>query len=82
MDDESTQQEQSLNEDAPTLDANRTIEDENLIVGNELPDKENVSSQAQTHGSPVEAQYAVGGTSSPTRQRYCDSYYIDMLSFY
>ncbi|MGZ6365082.1 MAG: hypothetical protein ACXWPS_03850 [Ktedonobacteraceae bacterium] len=69
MDDESTQQEQSLNEDAPTLDANRTIEDENLIVGNELSAKENVSSQAQTHGTHVEAQYAVGGTSSPTRQR-------------
>ena len=69
MDDESTQQEQSLNEDAPTLDANRTIEDENLIVGNELTDKENVSSQAQTYGTHVEAQNAVGGTSSPTRQR-------------
>ena len=62
MDNESTQDEQGIIADEPTLDANSTVEDENL-------DKENVSSPTQTHSSPVEAQYAVGRTSSPTRQR-------------
>ena len=69
MDNESTQDEQSIIADEPTLDANRTVEDENLVGGNEFLDKENVSSPAQTSSSPVEAQYAIGSTSSPTRQR-------------
>jgi len=69
MDDESTQDEQSIIADEPTLDTNRTVEDENQVGGNEFPDNENESSPTQLHSSPVEAQYAVGRTSSPTRQR-------------
>jgi len=69
MDDENTQEEQNIIENEPTLDANRTVEDENLAGGNELLNKENVSSQAQAHDSPAEAQYSVGGSPSPTRQK-------------
>jgi len=69
MDDESTQDERSVIADEPTLDANRTVEDESLAGTTELPDKENVSSPVQTFSSPVEAQLAPESTSSPTRQR-------------
>jgi hypothetical protein len=68
MDDESTQEEQSIIEE-PTLDANSTVEDGNLGGRNELLDKEDVSTPTQTHSSPVEAQDTVGRISSPTRQR-------------
>lgn len=69
MDNESTQDEQSVIADETTLDANRTVEGEILAGENELLDKRNVSSPAQIHSSPVEAQIATGNTSSPTRQR-------------
>jgi len=69
MDDESTQDERGVIADEPTLDANRTVEDESLAGTTEFPDKENVSSPVQTFSSPVEAQLATGSTSSPTRQR-------------
>ena len=61
MDNESTQDERSIVADEPTLDTNRTEEDENLTGENEFLDKGDVS-------SPVEAQHAVGNTSSSTRQ--------------
>ncbi len=69
MDNESTQDEQSIIADKPTLDTNMMVEDENLAGGNEFLDNQNESSSAQIHSSHVEAQYAVGGTSPPTRQR-------------
>ena len=69
MDNESTQDERGVIADEPTLDANRTAEDENLAGANEFPDKGNVSSPVQTFSSPVEAQQTTGSTSSPTRQR-------------
>lgn len=69
MDDESTQDERSVIADKPTFDANRTIEDKNLAGATEFPHKENVSSPVQTFSSPVEAQNAIGSTSSPTSQR-------------
>src|SRR6266487_4355306 len=69
MDEESTQDERSVIADEPTLDANRTVEDESLAGTTEFPDKENVSSPVQTFSSPVEAQLATGSTSSPTHQR-------------
>jgi len=69
MDNESTQDEQSIIADEPTLDTNRTLEDEKLVGGNEFVDNENESSPTQIHSSPVEAQYAAGSTSSPIRQR-------------
>lgn len=69
MDNESTQDEQSTFADEPTLDTNMTVEDKNLAGGNEFLDNENESSPTQIHSSSVKAQYAVGKTSSPTRQR-------------
>ena len=69
MDDESTQDERSVIADKPTFDANRTVEDENLAGATEFPHKENVSSPVQAFRSPVEAQNAIGSTSSPTSQR-------------
>ena len=64
MENESTQDEQGLLADEPTLDANRTIDDENPAGENVFLDKGNVSSPDQKHSSPEEAQYAI-----PTRQR-------------
>jgi hypothetical protein len=55
--------------DEPTLDANRTIEDEDLAGTTAFPDKQNVSSPAQTLSPPVEAQISTRTTSTPTRQR-------------
>ena len=69
MDDESTQDERGVIADEPTLDANRTVEDESLAGTTEFPDKENVSSPVQTFSSPVEAQLTTVSTSSPTHQR-------------
>ena len=69
MDNESTQDEQSIIADEPTLDTNMTVEDENLAGENESLDNENKSSPAQIHSSPVEAQHVTGNTSSPTRHR-------------
>lgn len=69
MDNESTQDEQNIIADEPTLDTNMTIKNENLAGGNEFLDNENESSPTQMHSSPVEAQNAVGRTSSPTPQR-------------
>jgi hypothetical protein len=69
MDNESTQDERSIIADEPALDADRTVEDENLAGGKEFLDKENESSPAQIHRSPVKDQYAVGTNSPPTRQR-------------
>jgi len=73
MDNESTQDERSIIADEPTLDPNRTVEDENLASVTEFPDKSNVSSPVQTFSSPVEAQLATGSTSSPTHQRNVSS---------
>src|SRR6266702_4232098 len=69
MDNENTHDERSIIADEPTLDPNRTVEDENLASVTEFPDKSNVSSPVQTFSSPVEAQLATGSTSSPTHQR-------------
>jgi hypothetical protein len=69
MDNESTPDERSVMAEEPTLGANRTIEDEDLAGTTEFPDKENVSSPAQTLTTPVEAQHTTGNTSPPTRQR-------------
>jgi hypothetical protein len=69
MDNESTQDERSVIADDPTLDANRTVEDEDLTGATAFPDRENESSPAQTFTPPVEAQIVTGRTSSPTRQR-------------
>jgi hypothetical protein len=69
MENESTQDEKGILADEPTLDANRTIDDETLAGENVYLDKGNVSSPAQKHSLPVEAQNAIGSTSSPTRQR-------------
>jgi hypothetical protein len=69
MENESTQDEKGILADESTLDANRTIEDENLSGEPEILEKGSVNSQAQTHSSPVEAQHAIGSISSPTRQR-------------
>src|SRR5438876_9128418 len=55
--------------DEPTLDANRTIEDEDLTGTTAFPDKQNVSSPAQTLSPPVEAQISTRTTLTPTRQR-------------
>jgi len=62
MDDESTQDERSVIADEPTLDVNRTVEDENLAGATEFPEKENVNSPVQTFSSPVEAQLAPEST--------------------
>jgi hypothetical protein len=69
MDNENIQDEQSIISDEPTLDINRTIEDENLAGENEFQDKRNTSSPSQTYSAPFEAQNSLGNTSSPTRQR-------------
>jgi len=69
MDNEGTPDERSVIADEPTIDANRTIEDENLAGTTEFPNKENVSPPVQTVSSPVEAQNAIGSTSTPIRQR-------------
>jgi hypothetical protein len=69
MENESTPDEKGILADEPTLDANRTIEDENLSGEPEILETRNVNSQAQAHSSPVETQHAIGSTSSPTRQR-------------
>ena len=69
MDNESTQDERSVIADEPSLDANRTVEDEDLAGATAFPDKENESSPAQIFNSPVEAQLVTGSASSPTRQR-------------
>jgi hypothetical protein len=69
MDNENIQDEQSIISDEPTLDANRTVEDEDLAGAPAFPDKENEGSPAQTFTPPVEAQLVTGSTSSPTRQR-------------
>src|SRR5215467_12961393 len=69
MDNGSTQDERSVIADETTLDANRTVEDEDLSGATAFPDKENESSPAQTFTPPVEAQLASESTSAPTRQR-------------
>jgi hypothetical protein len=69
MDNESTRDEQSIIADEPTLDTNRTVEDKNRVGGNEFLNNENESSPTQIQNSPVEAQQAIGRTSSPTRQQ-------------
>ena len=56
-------------EDEPTLDDNRTIQDENLAGVTAFPDKENVSSPTQPLSTPVLAQRTAGSASSPTRPR-------------
>jgi hypothetical protein len=55
--------------DEPTLDANRTVEDEELKGATEFLDKENVSSPAQVLSRPIEAQPITESTSAPTQQR-------------
>jgi hypothetical protein len=69
MDNDSTQEEHSIIADEPRIDANGTVEDENLVGRNALLDKENVSSPTHAQISPVEARYTNGSTSSPARQR-------------
>jgi len=69
MVDENTQDEQGIVADELTLDASRTVEDKDLAGENEFLDEVNLSSPAQTHSSPAEAQHVTGNTSSPTRQR-------------
>ena len=69
MDNETTASEESHIADEPTLDVNKPVEDENLASSTESPDKDKVSSTAQTSGTPVEAQLTTGSTSAPTRQR-------------
>jgi hypothetical protein len=69
MDNESTQDERSIIADETTIDANRTVEDENLAGATEFLDKKNVSPPVQTFSSTVEAQNAIGSTPSPIRQR-------------
>ncbi len=67
MDNESTQDEQSIPADGPTLDINKTVEDENLSGENEFLDERNISPPTQTDSSPVEAQNTIGNTASTTR---------------
>jgi hypothetical protein len=55
--------------DEPTLDASRTVEDEELKGATEFLDKENVSSPAQVLSRPIEAQPITESTSAPTQQR-------------
>ena len=69
MDNESTQDEQSIIADGPTLDVNKTVEDEKLSSENEFLDERNISPPTQTYSSTVEAQNTIGNTASPTRQR-------------
>jgi hypothetical protein len=69
MDNETTADEESHIADEPTLDVNKLVVDENLADATEFPDKENISSPAQTSSTPVEAQPTTGSTSAPTRQR-------------
>jgi hypothetical protein len=69
MDNESTQDEQSIVEDGPTLDINKTVEDENQPGENEFLDERNISPPTQTYSSPVEAQNTIENTASPTRRR-------------
>jgi hypothetical protein len=69
MDNESTPDERSVMADEPTLDASRTLEDKILTGATDFPDKENVSSPAQTLRTPVEAQRTTEITTPPTRQR-------------
>ena len=69
MDNETTAGEESHIADEPTLDATRSVEDDNLASATGSPDKDNVSSTAQTSSTPVEAQLTTGSTSAPTRQR-------------
>ena len=69
MNNESTPDERSVIADEPTLDANRTVEDEDLTIATEFPYKENISSPAPALSAPVEAHPTTGSPSSPTRQR-------------
>src|SRR5713226_2612721 len=69
MDNESPPDERNVMADEPTLDANKTLEDEIPTGATDFPDKENISSPVQTLSTPVEAQHTTGNTSPPTRQR-------------
>ncbi len=69
MDNESTSDKRSEMADEPTIDANRTVEDENLAGATEFLDKKNVSLPAQTLSTPVEAQHITGSSLPPIRQR-------------
>ena len=69
MDNESTPDERSVIADEPTLDANRTVEDENLAGAPELPDKQAFSLPVQAFNTPGEAQPTTEITTPPTRQR-------------
>jgi hypothetical protein len=54
--------------DEPTLDANRTVENENLAGVTELPDKQEFSLPVQAFNTPGEAQPTTEITTPPTRQ--------------
>ena len=69
MDNESTPDERSVIADEPTLDANRTVEDENLAGAPELPDKQAFSLPVQAFNTPGEAQPTTEITTPPNRQR-------------
>ncbi len=59
----------SIIEDEPTLDDNKTIEDENLAGVTAFSNKENVSSPAQALSTPVETQLTTESAPFPTPQR-------------
>jgi hypothetical protein len=66
---ESTPGDESVINDEPTLDANRTVEDEGLTNAAGFTDKSSVSSPDQATSPLVEAQLTAGSTPTPTRQR-------------
>jgi hypothetical protein len=59
----------SIIDDEPTLDDNRTIEDEHLAGVTAFSSKEYVSSPAQPLSMPVQAQPTAGIATSPSRPR-------------
>ena len=52
MDKESTPDERSVMADEPTLDANRTVEDEDMAGATELPDKQDFILPVQAFNTP------------------------------
>jgi hypothetical protein len=66
---ESTPGDESVINGEPTLDANRTVEDEGLTSATGFTDKSSVSSPDQATSPLVEAQLTTGSATTPTRQR-------------
>jgi hypothetical protein len=69
MENESVPDERKVIADEPTLDANRTVEDENLAGTVEFTQQKKVISPAQKLNGPVEAQPTTGSSSTSTPQR-------------